>query len=100
RLDVDVLDHVGAAGVHGGDLGEEAALAAVGAAVEDEPAAAGDERAVLASPGLELDHHPLAPVVGGDELLLPREDELHGAPGRPRERGDVALVVEVALGAE
>ena len=100
RLDVHVLDHVGPAGVHRGHLREEAALAAVGAAVEDEPAATGDERAVGARAGLELDHHPLPPVVGGDELLLAREDELHRPPRGARERGDVALVVEVALGAE
>ena len=49
RLDVDVLDLVRAAGVHRGHLREEAALAAVGALVEHEPAAARDERAVLAS---------------------------------------------------
>ena len=85
RLDVHVLDHVRPAGVHGRHLGEEAALAAVGAAVEDEAAAAGHERPVAAGAGLELDHHPLAAVVGRDELLLAREDELHRA-ARPRAR--------------
>ena len=87
-------------GVHRRHLGEEAALPAVGAAVQDEAAAARDERAVAAGAGLELDHHPFAAVVGRDELLLAREDELHGPAGGPRERGDVALEVEVALGAE
>ena len=86
--------------MHGRELGEEAALAAVGAAVEDEPPTAGDERPVAAGAGLELDHHPLAPVVGRDELLLATEDELHRASCGARERGHVALVVEVALGAE
>ncbi len=86
--------------MQGGELGEEPALATVGAAVENEAAAARDERPVTARPGLELDHHPLPAVVGGDELLLAGEDKLHRPPGGPRERGDVALVVEVALRAE
>jgi hypothetical protein len=59
----------GPTGVHGGDLGEEAALAAVGAAVDHEPAAAGEDRAVLLHTGLELEDHALAPMVGRDELL-------------------------------
>ena len=82
RLDVDVLDLVRAERVHRRHLREEAALAAVGALVEDEPAAAGDERAVRARAGLELDHHALAPVADRDELLAPREDELHRAAAR------------------
>ena len=50
--------------------------------------------------GLELDHHALAAVPDGDELLAAREDELDRAPRGPRERRHVALEVEVALGAE
>ncbi len=86
--------------MHRRHLREEAALAAVGAAVEDEAAAAGHEAAVTPGARLELDHHPLTAVVGRDELLLAREDELHGPAGRARECGHVALEVEVALGAE
>ena len=59
-----------------------------------------DERAVRARAGLQLDHHALAAVADGEELLAAREDELDGPLGRPGERGDVALEVEVALRAE
>ena len=100
RLDVHVLDHVGPDGVHGGDLGEEASLAAVGAAVQHEAASARHERPVLAGAGLELDHHPFATVVGRDELLLAREHELDGPPRGAGERRDVPFVVEIALRAE
>ena len=86
--------------MHGRHLGEEASLTAVGALVEHEATAARNQRSVLAGAGLELDHHPLAPVADGDELLAPREDELHRATGRAGECRDVALEVEVALGAE
>ena len=36
----------------------------------------------------------------GDELLPPREDQLHRAAGDPCERRNVRFEVEVALGAE
>jgi hypothetical protein len=39
-------------------------------------------------------------VIRRDELLLPREDQLHRAARRSRERRDVTLEMEVALGAE
>ena len=97
---MDVLELVRPERVHRRHLREEAALAAVGALVEHEPRLAGDERAVGAGAGLEFDHHALAPVADGEELLAPREDELDGAARRARERGHVALEVEVALGAE
>ena len=96
----DVLEHVRPERVHRGHLREEAALAAVRAAVEHEPRPAGDERAVRAGAGLELDHHALAPVADREELLAAREDELHGTPGRACERCDVTFEVEVALRAE
>ena len=99
-LEVDGLDLVRAERVHGRHLGEEASLTAVGALVEHEATAARNQRSVLAGAGLELDHHPLAPAADGDELLAPREDELHRATGRAGECRDVALEVEVALGAE
>jgi hypothetical protein len=86
--------------VHRRHLGEEAAFAAVRALVDHEPPSAGRERAVAPRAGLELDHHPFAPMVRRDELLVAREDELDRASGRSRERCDVALEVEVALGAE
>ena len=50
RLDVDVLDLVRAERVHRRHLGEETALAAVGALVEHESRPAGHERAVGAGP--------------------------------------------------
>ena len=81
RVDVDVLDHVRADGVHRRDLGEEAALAAVRAAVEHQPAPPRDERAVAAAtPVSSSIDDALAAVVGGDELLLAREHELDRAP--------------------
>ena len=86
--------------MHGRHLREEAALAAVGALVEHEPAAAGHELAVLAGACLELDHHALAPVPDREELLRPREDELDRPSGGAGERGDVTLEMEVALGSE
>ena len=86
--------------VHRGHLREEAALAAVGALVEHEPRLARDERPVRARSRLELDHHALAAVADGEELLAAREDELDRPPRRARERGDVRLEVEVALGTE
>ena len=97
---MDVLELVGPECVHRGHLCEEAALAAVGALVEDEPGLAGDERAVCPGAGLELDHHPLAPVADREELLAPGEDELDRAACRACECCDVALEMEVALGAE
>ena len=97
---MDVLELVRPEGVHRGHLGEEASLAAVGALVEHEARLAGDERAVRTRAGLELDHHPLAAVADGEELLATREDELDGPLRRAGERGDVALEVEVALRAE
>src|SRR5439155_8618715 len=100
RLDLDVLDLIRAAGVHGGHLTEEAALAAVGALVQDQPAAAGDERSVAPRTCLELDHHSLATVVGCNELLLAGEDDLDRAACRLGECGDMSLEMEVALGAE
>jgi hypothetical protein len=39
-------------------------------------------------------------VIGREELLAAREDEPHGPVGGPGERGDVGLVVELALAAE
>jgi hypothetical protein len=86
--------------MHRGELGEEAALAAVGAAVEHEPAAAGEHRPVRPRAALELDHHPLATVIRSDEFLLAREDQLDRTAGGARERRDVSLEVKVALGAE
>ena len=97
---MDVLELVRPERVHRGHLREEAALAAVGALVEHEPCLARDERAVGAGAGLELDHHPLATVPDGDELLAAGEDELDGAARCTGERCHVALEVEVALGAE
>ena len=86
--------------MHGGHLREEAALAAVGTLVEDEPSAARHERAVAARSGLELDDHSFAPMTDGDELLATGEDELDRAARRPGERGHVSLEVEVAFRAE
>ena len=100
RVDVDVLDHVRAAGVHRRQLGEEAALAAVGAAVKHELRAPGDHRPIAAHAGLELDRDALAPMVRSDELLLAREHELYRPSRGARQRRDVRLVVEVALGAK
>jgi len=67
--------------MHCGELGEEAALAAVGAAVENEPAPAGDDRPVRPRAALELDHHPLATVIRGDEFFLACEDQLDRPAG-------------------
>ena len=97
---MDILELVRAQGVHRGHLREEASLAAIGALVEHEPCLAGDERAVGARAGLELDHHALAPVADGEELLAPGEDELDRAARHARECRDVALEMEVAFGAE
>src|SRR5256885_15081149 len=74
RRDVNVLELVWTTGMHRGELGEEAALAAVGAAVEHEPAAAGDDRPVPPRAALALDHHSLAPGGPRDEFLLARGD--------------------------
>jgi hypothetical protein len=100
RLDRDRLELVRAAGVHRGQLREEPAFAAVGAAVEPEPAAPGEQPAVAGGAGFELDDHALAPVVGGDELLPAAEHQLDRAAGGPGQGGDVRLEVEVALAAE
>src|SRR5256885_5590395 len=70
RRDVNVLELVRTTGMHRGELGEEAALAAVGAAVEHEPAAAGDDPPVRPRAALELDHHSLAAVVPRGGFLL------------------------------
>ena len=86
--------------MHRRELGEEAALAAIGAAVEHEPSTSRDQRAVAAGTRFELDDHPLPPVVGSDELLPAREHELDRPSGSARECCDVALEVEVALRAE
>ena len=86
--------------MHRGHLAEEAALAAVRALVEDEPCLARDQAAVMRRAGLELHHDALAALGDRPELLLAREDELHGTPGRARERGDLCLEVQIALRAE
>ena len=86
--------------MHRGHLREEAALAAVGALVEHERALPRDERAVALGAGLELDHHALAAMVDRDELLAAGEDELDRPACGTSQGRDMALEVEVALGAE
>ena len=97
---MDVLELVRPERVHRRHLREEATLAAVRALVEHESCLARDERAIRARAGLELDHHALAAMTDGDELLAAGEDELHRSPRGPRERRYVPLEVEVALGAK
>ena len=73
----------------------------VGAAVEEDPRLPGQDRArprsmpVSTSTTIAWRH-----LVGGDELLVPAEDQPDRPPGGPGERGDVRLEVEVALAAE
>ena len=89
-VDRHVGDPVRPDRVHRRELREERGVGAVGAVVEDQPAAPGDERAVVHDARLELDHLALAAVVGGDELLAAREDEPHRAArwrGPARRRG-------------
>ena len=50
--------------------------------------------------GRQLHDHPLAAVVGQQELLAPREDDLDRPAGRPRQGRDLRLEAELALRAE
>ena len=97
---VDVGNPVGAVGVHDRHLGEERRIGGVGAVVQHQAGAAGHERAVALHAALQLDHHALAAVVGGDELLAAREHQLARPARGARQGGDVGLVVELALAAE
>ena len=100
RLDEDVLDLVRAARVHRGHLPQEPALAAVRALVQDEPRLARHQAPVVRRAGLELHHDPLATLRDRPELLLAGEDQLHRAPRGARERGDLRLEMQIALGPE
>jgi hypothetical protein len=97
---VHVLELVRPVRVHRRHLREEAAFAAVRAAVEDEARTAREQGPIGSGARLELDHHALAAMSDGDELLATREHELHRPACRARERGDVAFEVEVAFRAE
>ena len=98
--DVDVRDPVRPDSEHRGHLAEIGLVHAVGAVVDDQVPATGHDRAVPADAGLELDDHPLAAVVGQQELLAPREDDLDRPAGGPRQGRDVRLEADLALGAE
>ena len=82
RVDGHVLDLVGADRHHRRQLGKEPVVRGVCAAVEDQPGAAGDQRAVAAGAGLDLDHLALSAVIGGHELLAARRTR--SAPGGRR----------------
>ena len=58
------------------------------------------EPALAGHAGLQLDGHPLASVVGSEELLPAGEHQPHRTLGHPGQDRDVGLEVEVTLGAE
>jgi hypothetical protein len=97
---VDGVDDVRAARVHRRHLPEEPALAAVRALVQDEPRLAGDDPSVPHRAGLELHDDALAALSDRAELLLAGEHELDRSLGGTSERRDLALEVQIALGAE
>ena len=85
RLDVDVLDHVRAYGVHRRHLREETALAAaVSAAVEDASRPRRATRRRRAGARLELDDHPRGG--GRGRQTPPRARRRASLAGRPRAR--------------
>ena len=86
--------------MHGRHLGEELAVGHVGAAVEEHVGAAGQDRAVGAQPGGQVDDHALASTVGRQEFFAAGEDESDRTTGGSGERSDVGFVVEAALAAE
>ena len=86
--------------MHRRELREETSFAAVRPPVEHQASTPRDECPVAPGARLELDDHALSPVVGCDELLLARKDELDRPARSARERRDVPLEVEVALRAK
>ena len=96
-LDVAAWDAVRPGCVHGGELRKEATVSGVGTIVDQERAAAASDRAVALDACFERDDHAFAAMVGCDELLASREDELGRALSLAGDSGDVCLEVELAL---
>ena len=83
--------------MHRGELWEEAAVGGVGTIVDQERAAAASDRAVALDARLEGDDHTFAAMVGCDELLAAREDELGRALSLAGDSGDVCFEMKLAL---
>ena len=96
-FDVAAWDAVRPGSVHRSELRKEATVGGVGTIVDQERAAAASDRAVALDARLEGDDHTFAAMVGCDELLAAREDELGRALGLAGDSGDVCLEVELAL---